>query len=132
MVSEVEGFALLGLRGALLIGLTYYVYRRQGVTDTREFTGAGGRAQVGLATGSFAGTWMWAGDVLGVPQCVGITSAPGIRTCAGPAALSSFVVIPFARRMRKLLAQGLTRGESRSSGRSWRLGTSRPRSWPAW
>jgi Na+/proline symporter len=54
---------------------------------------------------------MWAGDILGVPQYVGITGAAGIWMYAAPAVLSSFVVIPFALRMRKLFPQGLTYSE---------------------
>jgi Na+/proline symporter len=111
MVNQTGGFALLGLWGALMIGLTYYIYRRQGVTDTREFITAGGRAQVGLTTASFAVTWMWAGDILGVPQYVGFVGVAGIWMYAGPAVLSSFIVIPFALRMRKLFPQGLTYSE---------------------
>ncbi|WP_136590203.1 sodium:solute symporter family protein [Salinigranum halophilum] len=111
MVSQTGGFALLALWGALMIGLTYYIYRRQGVTDTREFITAGGRAQVGLTTASFAVTWMWAGDILGVPEYVGFVGVAGIWMYAAPAVLSSFVVIPFALRMRKLFPQGLTYSE---------------------
>jgi Na+/proline symporter len=111
MVDRAGGFALLGLWGALMIGLAFYVYRRQGVTDTREFVTAGGRAEVGLTTASFAVTWMWAGDILGVPQYVGAVGVAGIWMYAGPAVLSSFLVIPFALRMRTLFPQGLTYSE---------------------
>jgi Na+/proline symporter len=54
---------------------------------------------------------MWAGDILGVPQYVGITGVAGIWMYAAPAVLSSFIVIPFALRMRKLFPQGLTYSE---------------------
>nr|WP_305882984.1 Na+:solute symporter [Halobellus rarus] len=94
-----------------MIALSYYIYRRQSVNDTEEFITAGGRAQVGLTTASFAVTWMWAGDILGVPQYVGITGVAGTWMYAAPAVLSSFVVIPFALRMRKLFPQGLTYSE---------------------
>jgi Na+/proline symporter len=111
MVSQLGGYGLLAAWGAAMIGLSYYIFRRQGVDDTEEFITAGGRAQVGLTTASFAVTWMWAGDILGVPQYVGITGAAGIWMYAAPAVLSSFVVIPFALRMRKLFPQGLTYSE---------------------
>ncbi|GGN09436.1 3-guanidinopropionate transporter [Halarchaeum nitratireducens] len=94
-----------------MIALAYYVYRRQGVTNASEFITAGGRARLGLTTASFAVTWMWAGDVLGVPQYVGITGIAGIWMYAAPAVLSSLVVIPFALRMRRLFPQGLTYSE---------------------
>jgi Na+/proline symporter len=94
-----------------MIALSYYIYQRQSVNDTEEFITAGGRAQVGLTTASFAVTWMWAGDILGVPQYVGITGVAGTWMYAAPAVLSSFVVIPFALRMRKLFPQGLTYSE---------------------
>jgi Na+/proline symporter len=54
---------------------------------------------------------MWAGDILGVPQCVGITGVAGLWMYAAPAVLSSFIVIPFALRMRELFPQGLTYSE---------------------
>lgn len=54
---------------------------------------------------------MWAGDILGVPEYVGITGVAGIWMYAAPAVLSSLVVIPFALRMRKLFPQGLTYSE---------------------
>jgi Na+/proline symporter len=102
---------LLGLWAIAMIGLSYLIFRRQHVDDTREFITAGGRAQVGLTTASFAVTWMWAGDILGVPQYVGITGVAGIWMYAGPAVLSSLIVIPFALRMRRLFPQGLTYSE---------------------
>ncbi|WP_435176344.1 sodium:solute symporter family protein [Halorussus sp. AFM4] len=111
MVSRLGGFGLLAAWGVAMIALSYYVFRRQGVDDTEEFITAGGRAQVGLTTASFAVTWMWAGDILGVPQYVGITGVAGIWMYAAPAVLSSFVVIPFALRMRRLFPQGLTYSE---------------------
>lgn len=111
MVNQTTGYALLAAWGALMVGLTYYIYRRQHVTDTKEFITAGGRAQVGLTTASFAVTWMWAGDILGVPEYVGYVGVAGIWMYAAPAVLSSFVVIPFALRMRKLFPQGLTYSE---------------------
>jgi len=111
MVSRLVGFGLLALWAAAMIALSYFVYKRQGVSDTSEFITAGGRAQVGLTTASFAVTWMWAGDILGVPQYVGITGVAGIWMYAAPAVLSSFIVIPFALRMRKLFPQGLTYSE---------------------
>lgn len=111
MVSSTAGYGLLFGWGALMIGLTYYIYLRQGVTDTREFITAGGRAQLGLTTASFAVTWMWAGDILGVPEYVGYVGVAGIWMYAAPAVLSSLFVIPFALRMRKLFPQGLTYSE---------------------
>ncbi|MFC6873136.1 sodium:solute symporter family protein [Halobellus marinus] len=111
MVTQLTGGALLAVWGIAMIALSYYIYQRQSVTDTEEFITAGGRAQLGLTTASFAVTWMWAGDILGVPQYVGITGVAGIWMYAAPAVLSSFVVIPFALRMRKLFPQGLTYSE---------------------
>lgn len=111
MVNQLTGGVLLALWGVAMIALSYYIFRRESVTDTEEFITAGGRAQVGLTTASFAVTWMWAGDILGVPQYVGITGVAGIWMYAAPAVLSSFVVIPFALRMRKLFPQGLTYSE---------------------
>ena len=111
MVSQLGGFGLLALWAVAMIALSYFVYQRQGVSDTSEFITAGGRAQVGLTTASFAVTWMWAGDILGVPQYVGITGVAGIWMYAAPAVLSSFIVIPFALRMRRLFPQGLTYSE---------------------
>jgi len=111
MVSRLGGFGLLALWAVAMVALSYFVYRRQDVSDTSEFITAGGRAQVGLTTASFAVTWMWAGDILGVPQYVGITGVAGVWMYAGPAVLSSFIVIPFALRMRKLFPQGLTYSE---------------------
>jgi Na+/proline symporter len=111
VVSQGGGFALLGVWALAMVALSYFVYRRQGVTDTKEFITAGGRAQVGITTASFAVTWMWAGDILGVPQYVGFTGVAGIWMYAAPAVLSSFIVIPFALRMRRLFPQGLTYSE---------------------
>jgi Na+/proline symporter len=109
--NPTTGYALLAVWVVAMIGLSYGIFRRQSVDDTREFITAGGRAQVGLTTASFAVTWMWAGDILGVPEYVGITGVAGIWMYAGPAVLSSLVVIPFALRMRKLFPQGLTYSE---------------------
>jgi Na+/proline symporter len=111
MVNQTTGFGLLAFWALAMIGLSYFIYRRQGVDNTSEFITAGGRAQVGLTTASFAVTWMWAGDILGVPQYVGITGVAGVWMYAAPAVLSSFVVIPFALRMRELFPQGLTYSE---------------------
>ncbi|MFB6271087.1 MAG: sodium:solute symporter, partial [Halobacterium sp.] len=111
MSNPTTGYALLAVWVVAMIGLSYGIFRRQSVDDTREFITAGGRAQVGLTTASFAVTWMWAGDILGVPEYVGITGVAGIWMYAGPAVLSSLVVIPFALRMRKLFPQGLTYSE---------------------
>jgi len=111
MVDQIGGFGLLAFWAVLMLALSYFVYRRQGVDNTSEFITAGGRAQVGLTTASFAVTWMWAGDILGVPQYVGITGVAGVWMYAAPAVLSSFVVIPFALRMRELFPQGLTYSE---------------------
>ena len=111
MIGSTLGFGLLVLWAIGMIGLAYWIYRRQNVDDTREFITAGGRAQLGLTTASFAVTWMWAGDILGVPQYVGITGLAGIWMYAAPAVLSSLLVIPFALRMRKLFPQGLTYSE---------------------
>lgn len=111
MSSPSIGYALLGIWAIAMVGLSYLIFRRQHVDDTREFITAGGRAQVGLTTASFAVTWMWAGDILGVPEYVGITGVAGIWMYAGPAVLSSLIVIPFALRMRKLFPQGLTYSE---------------------
>jgi len=111
MVSAGVGFALIGLWGALMIALAYYIYRQQNVTDTSEFVTAGGRAQLGLATASFAVTWMWAGDVLGVPEYVGFVGVAGMWMYAAPAVLSGLLVIPFALRMRRLFPQGYTYSE---------------------
>jgi Na+/proline symporter len=111
MVESTSGYALIGAWAALMIGLAYFIYRRQNVDDTTEFITAGGRAQVGLTTASFAVTWMWAGDILGVPQYVGFVGVAGIWMYAGPAVLSSFIVMPFALRMRELFPQGLTYSE---------------------
>ncbi|QCC47731.1 Na+:solute symporter [Halobellus limi] len=111
MVTQLTGAGLLAAWGVAMIALSYYIYQRQSVNDTEEFITAGGRAQVGLTTASFAVTWMWAGDILGVPQYVGITGVAGTWMYAAPAVLSSFVVIPFALRMRKLFPQGLTYSE---------------------
>ncbi len=111
MVSRLGGFGLLAVWALIMVALSYFVYYRQDVSDTTEFITAGGRAQVGLTTASFAVTWMWAGDILGVPQYVGITGVAGIWMYAAPAVLSSFIVIPFALRMRKLFPQGLTYSE---------------------
>ncbi|MBX0326029.1 hypothetical protein EGH21_23740 [Halomicroarcula sp. F13] len=111
MVSSTGGYALIGVWAALMIGLAYFIFRRQSVNDTKEFITAGGRAQVGLTTASFAVTWMWAGDILGVPQYVGFVGVAGIWMYAGPAVLSSFLVMPFALRMRELFPQGLTYSE---------------------
>ena len=111
MVSSGVGYSMIGLWAALMIGLAYFIFRRQDVNDTKEFITAGGRAQVGLTTASFAVTWMWAGDILGVPEYVGFVGVAGIWMYAGPAVLSSFVVMPFALRMRELFPQGLTYSE---------------------
>ena len=111
VVAAAEGYGLIALWAALMIGLAYFIYKRQSVNDTGEFITAGGRAQVGLTTASFAVTWMWAGDILGVPQYVGFVGVAGIWMYAAPAVLSSFVVIPFALRMRELFPQGLTYSE---------------------
>jgi len=111
VVTQLTGAGLLAAWGLAMIALSYYIFRRQSVNDTEEFITAGGRAQVGLTTASFAVTWMWAGDILGVPQYVGITGVAGTWMYAAPAVLSSFVVIPFALRMRKLFPQGLTYSE---------------------
>ena len=111
MVGQGAGVTLIAFWAVTMIGLAYYIYRRQNVTDTKEFITAGGRAQVGLTTASFAVTWMWAGDVLGVPEYVGITGIAGIWMYAAPAVLSSLIVIPFALRMRRLFPQGLTYSE---------------------
>ncbi|MEZ3118106.1 sodium:solute symporter [Halobaculum sp. MBLA0147] len=111
MVGQLGGYGLLAGWGIGMLALSYFVFKRQGVTDTSEFITAGGRAQLGLTTASFAVTWMWAGDILGVPQYVGITGVAGVWMYAGPAVLSSFVVIPFALRMRELFPQGLTYSE---------------------
>ncbi|SEG51545.1 sodium:solute symporter family transporter [Halobellus limi] len=110
-MTQLTGAGLLAAWGVAMIALSYYIYQRQSVNDTEEFITAGGRAQVGLTTASFAVTWMWAGDILGVPQYVGITGVAGTWMYAAPAVLSSFVVIPFALRMRKLFPQGLTYSE---------------------
>jgi len=111
MVNATTGYGLLALWGVSMIALAYYIYRRQGVTDTSEFVTAGGRAQLGLTTASFAVTWMWAGDVLGVPEYVGFVGIAGIWMYAAPAVLSAFLVIPFALRMRRLFPQGYTYSE---------------------
>ena len=116
MVSSGVGYSMIGLWAALMIGLAYFIFRRQDVNDTKEFITAGGRAQVGLTTASFAVTWMWAGDILGVPEYVGFVGVAGIWMYAGPAVLSSFVVMPFALRMRELFPQGLTYRSTSSSG----------------
>ena len=58
MVSQLVGFGLLAFWAVVMISLSYFIYRRQGVNNTSEFITAGGRAQVGLATASFAVTWM--------------------------------------------------------------------------
>ena len=68
MVTQTTGAGLLLVWAVAMIGLSYYIFRRQSVTDTEEFITAGGRAQIVLTTASFAVTWMWAGDILGVPQ----------------------------------------------------------------
>lgn len=111
MIDTNVGFSIIGLWGILMIGIAYFIFRRQNVVDTKEFITAGGRAQVGLTTASFAVTWMWAGDILGVPEYVGFVGVAGIWMYAGPAVLSSFIVIPFALRMRELFPQGLTYSE---------------------
>lgn len=111
MVSAAGGYGLIALWGGAMIALAYYIYRRQGVTDTAEFVTAGGRAQVGLTTASFAVTWMWAGDILGVPEYIGFVGVAGIWMYAAPAVLSAFLVIPFALRMRRLFPQGYTYSE---------------------
>ncbi len=111
MVSQVGGFALLGFWAVVMIPLSLFIYCRQGVDDTSEFITAGGRAQLGLTTASFAVTWMWAGDILGVPEYVGLTGVAGIWMYAAPAVLSSFIFLPFALRMRKLFPQGFTYSE---------------------
>ncbi|ELY94363.1 Na+/solute symporter [Natrialba chahannaoensis JCM 10990] len=94
-----------------MLALAYYIYRQQGVDDTSEFVTAGGRAQLGLATASFAVTWMWAGDVVGVPEYVGFVGIAGTWMYAAPAVLSGLLVIPFALRMRRLFPQGYTYSE---------------------
>lgn len=111
MVNPTGGYGLIGAWAVLMIGIAYFIYKRQHVDDTNEFITAGGRAQVGLTTASFAVTWMWAGDILGVPEYVGFVGVAGIWMYAGPAVLSSFIVMPFALRMRKLFPQGLTYSE---------------------
>lgn len=111
MVSAAAGYGLLLLWGVVMLGLAYYIYRRENVTDTREFITAGGRAQLGLTTASFAVTWMWAGDILGVPEYVGFVGVASVWMYAAPAVLSSFVIIPFALRMRRIFPQGLTYSE---------------------
>lgn len=111
MISAATGYGLIGLWGGLMIALAYYIYLRQNVTDTAEFVTAGGRAQLGLATASFAVTWMWAGDILGVPEYVGFVGIAGIWMYAAPAVLSGLIVIPFAIRMRRLFPQGYTYSE---------------------
>lgn len=46
MVSRLGGFGLLAAWAVAMIALSYFVYQRQGVSDTSEFITAGGRAQV--------------------------------------------------------------------------------------
>jgi len=111
VVSSAAGIGLIVFWGALMIALAYFIYRRQNVADTSEFVTAGGRAQLGLATASFAVTWMWAGDVVGVPEYVGFVGIAGIWMYAAPAVLSGLLVIPFALRMRRLFPQGYTYSE---------------------
>lgn len=111
MVDATTGYALMAVWGLSMIALAYYIYERQDVTNTSEFITAGGRAQVGLTTASFAVTWMWAGDVLGVPEYVGFVGVAAIWMYAAPAVLSAFLVIPFALRMRRLFPQGYTYSE---------------------
>jgi len=111
MVSSATGYGLIAVWAAAMIGLAVYIYRRQDVTDTSEFVTAGGRAQLGLTTASFAVTWMWAGDILGVPEYVGFIGVASIWMYAAPAVLSAFLVIPFALRMRRIFPQGYTYSE---------------------
>ncbi len=111
IIQPLSGYALIVLWGLLMLVLAYYIYRREGVTDTREFITAGARAELGLATASFAVTWMWAGDILGVPEYVGFVGVSSVWMYAAPAVLSAFVVIPFALRMRKLFPRGFTYSE---------------------
>lgn len=111
MVSSLTGFGLIALWGVSMLGLAYYIYLRQEVTDTLEFVTAGGRANLGLTTASFAVTWMWAGDILGVPEYVGFIGVASIWMYAAPAVLSAFLVIPFAIRMRRIFPQGYTYSE---------------------
>lgn len=92
MIDTSVGYSLIGLWGVLMIGIAYFIFRRQNVVDTKEFITAGGRAQVGLTTASFAVTWMWAGDILGVPEYIGFVGVSGIWMYAGPAVLSSFMI----------------------------------------
>lgn len=111
MVSSAAGYGLMVLWGVVMVGFAYYIYRRQQVTDTLEFVTAGGRAELGLATASFAVTWMWAGDILGVPEYVGFVGVASIWMYAAPAVLSAFVVVPFAVKMRRIFPQGYTYSE---------------------
>lgn len=111
MVSAAVGYGLIAIWAITMIGLAFYIYRRQNVTDTHEFVTAGGRAQLGLTTASFAVTWMWAGDILGVPEYVGSVGVAGIWMYAAPAVLSAFLVLPFAIRMRRIFPQGYTYSE---------------------
>lgn len=111
MVSATTGYGMMAIWAIAMVGLALYIYRRQDVTDTREFVTAGGRAQLGLTTASFAVTWMWAGDILGVPEYVGFVGVASVWMYAAPAVLSAFLVIPFALRMRRIFPQGYTYSE---------------------
>ena len=44
MVGQGAGVTLIAFWAVTMIGLAYYIYRRQSVTDTKEFITAGGRA----------------------------------------------------------------------------------------
>lgn len=91
-----------------MTSLALYLRRREHVDSSFEYVIAGRRVNPGFMIASFIATWMWAADIMAVPQTIYYTGVAGIWYYALPVLLSGFLAAFVIYRLRKIFPAAIT------------------------
>ncbi len=91
-----------------MTGLALFLRKREKVDSSFEYLVAGRRVNPGFMIASFIATWMWAADIMAVPQTVYYSGVAGIWYYALPVLFSGFFAAFVIFRVRKIFPTAIT------------------------
>lgn len=106
-LSQSAGIATEVLLGIALLGLVWYVKQKL-VSNTRDFVIAGRRIGFGFGVAGLISIWTWAMAVMMSAAQTYTFGLSGLFWFTVPNGLAVIAVIPFVRKIRRLMPQGYT------------------------
>lgn len=109
-LGQIPGFIAIGSLGAVMLGISLYS-RAKLVKNTHDFVIAGRKLGFGFGVAGLVSVWTW---VVGILMPAAVTYSFGLSGLwwfTVPNGLAVVAVVPFARKLKKLMPHGYTISE---------------------